>query len=180
MPRLLNNTTHMKLLAKTLILSFMIFGALHVSAQKFGYVSSADLLQLHPKLTEANAELEAFQTSESTALQTAAQAFEAKYRQFEKDMQEGRLSQIEADKQRELLTKEQQDLGQAEQTAQFKVVQKREQLIQPIIKELDEAIQAVGKEGGYLFIFDTSASGSIIYAEEKDDITALVKAKLGW
>jgi outer membrane protein len=170
----------MKFLAKTLIFSFLIFGATQISAQKFGYVSSADLLQMHPKLNEANAELEAFQKAETATLETAAKSFETKYLQFEKDMQEGRLSQIEADKQREILTKEQQDLQQADQTAQFKVAQKREQLIQPILKELDDAIQAVGKEGGYLFIFDTSASGSIIYAEEKDDITNVVKAKLGW
>ncbi len=179
LPRLAK-TRIMKIISKTFILAILVMAAFQLNAQKFGYVNSADLLQMHPQIGEKNAELEAFQKKEAEELQAAAQSFESKYRKFEKDMQEGILSQVQAEKQREALAKEQQDLQQKDQTAQFKVAQKREQLIQPILKELDEAIQAVGKEGGYMFIFDTGASGSIIYAQESDDVTELIKAKLGW
>lgn len=170
----------MKFIGKSILFASLFLVAFQVSGQKFGYVNSAELLQMHPQINEKNAELEAFQKKEAEDLQTAAQSFETKYRKFEKDMQDGILSQVEAEKQRESLAKEQQELQQQEQTAQFKIAQKREQLIQPILKELDDAIQAVGKEGAYMFIFDTGASGSIIYAQESDNVTALVKAKLGW
>ena len=179
MPRSEKNE-NMKIISKTIILAFLVLTAFQLSAQKFGYVNSAELLQMHPQISEKNAELEAFQKKEAEQLQAAAESFETKYRKFEQDMQAGVLSQVQADKQREALAAEQQELQQKDQTAQFKVAQKREQLIQPILKELDDAIQAVGKEGGFLFIFDTGASGSIIYAQETDDVTELIKSKLGW
>ena len=54
----------------------------------------------------------------------------------------------------------------------------RRQLLQPLVNKLDEAVRVVGKEGGYQVIFDTS-NGSALFAAESDDVTALVKAKLG-
>ena len=170
----------MKLLTKTFLLSMMVLCALSVSAQKLGHVNSASLLEIHPKLPEANAELEAFQKSESTAFQTKAEAFQAKVDLYLKDNEEGRLSKIEAEALEQKLGQEQQELATTEQQVQFKFAQKREQLVQPILIELGDAIKAVGKEGGYLFIFDTSAGGTILYSQESDDITDMVKTKLGW
>lgn len=170
----------MKLFTKIAVLALAVLLSMDVQAQKFGYVNSGLLLEMHPKLGEANAELEAFQKTESTAFETQVKAFDAKYKKFAQEYEEGRLSQIEADKAQQTLSAEQQQLAQLEQQTQFKIAQKREQLVQPLLQDLDNAIKAVGSEGGYMFIFDTNGSGSILYAQEQDDVTALVKAKLGW
>jgi hypothetical protein len=58
-------------------------------------------------------------------------------------------------------------------------MQKREQLLQPILNEVDAAIQAIGKDGQYTMIFDTSVSGGLVYAVESDDLMPAAKAKLG-
>jgi outer membrane protein len=55
---------------------------------------------------------------------------------------------------------------------------RRQVLLKPILEKIDVAVKAVGKEGGYTFIFDTS-SGSMLFATESEDITSLVKTKLG-
>ena len=40
------------------------------------------------------------------------------------------------------------------------------------------AIQQLGKEGGYTFIFDSSVQGGMLYAPEGDDVYEQLMAKL--
>ena len=55
----------------------------------------------------------------------------------------------------------------------------QDMLIAPITQKLQNAIQAVGAEGGYTFIFD-QAAGSLLYTgTNAEDVSAKVKAKLG-
>ena len=62
--------------------------------------------------------------------------------------------------------------------AQEKAQNKRQELYTPILKRAEDAVKAVAKENNYAYIFDTSI-GAVIYAQESDDITLLVKKKLG-
>ena len=72
-----------------------------------------------------------------------------------------------------------QESGQQFETVIQQLVQaKREELLKPILDKVDVAIKAVGKEGGYLYIFDTS-TGATLYALESEDVLPKVKAKLG-
>jgi outer membrane protein len=50
-------------------------------------------------------------------------------------------------------------------------------LYSPIIKKAEDAINAIAKEKGYSYIFDTSV-GAVLFAQESDDVMSLVKAKL--
>ena len=63
----------MKFISKTIILAFLVLVASQLTAQKFGYVNSAELLQMHPQINEKNAELEAFQKNEADQLQAIYQ-----------------------------------------------------------------------------------------------------------
>ena len=53
----------------------------------------------------------------------------------------------------------------------------RKQLLQPILMKIDDAIKLIGKENGFSVIFDTS-NGAMLFAQESEDVTALVKKKL--
>jgi outer membrane protein len=59
---------------------------------------------------------------------------------------------------------------QEQQTAMFN----------PIVEKAEKAVQTVGRENGYIYVFDVS-KGSVIYVDttKSTDITPLVKAKLG-
>ena len=50
-------------------------------------------------------------------------------------------------------------------------------LMQPIVQKIKDAIDAVGREGGYSLIQEKGAV--IFFAAPVDDITPAVKAKLG-
>ena len=46
-----------------------------------------------------------------------------------------------------------------------------------MIKRVKDAISAVGKAKGYTYIFDVSV-GSLLYYNDSNDVTTLVKAEL--
>lgn len=149
-----------------------------LAGQKFGYLNSAQLIEAHPKVATANAELEAFRKSLLDPFEVKAKAFEAKYQFFVEEVNAGTLSKVSIQTRQQELQKEQQDLSTEEQQIEFSILQKREQLLQPILMEIDEIIQSVGKEGKYLMIFDTSVTGAVLYGQESDDLTESIKAKL--
>jgi outer membrane protein len=76
------------------------------------------------------------------------------------------------------LQKQQEAIDKYRQEITGQLEQKRQELLKPILEKIDIAIKAIGKENGYAMIFDISA-GSMLYAMESQDITGLVKAKLG-
>ena len=53
-------------------------------------------------------------------------------------------------------------------------------MLEPIVNKIEEAIKAVGQEGGYTYIFDLNTT-NIPYVSEtlSVDVTAAVKTKLG-
>jgi outer membrane protein len=48
--------------------------------------------------------------------------------------------------------------------------------MQPIMDKARKAIEAVGKENGYQYIYDAAG---LLYAQDSDNVLPLVKAKLG-
>ena len=66
------------------------------------------------------------------------------------------------------------------QDAQQQLQQSWMQMLEPIAKKIDDAIKAVGQEGGYIYIFDLNATQiPFINEAHSTDVTAAVKAKLG-
>lgn len=168
----------MKYRLTLLALTFMVAALQTLNAQKFGHLNSAAIIEVHPKVATANTELEAFNKSVSEPFAAKAKAFESKYLFFLEEVNAGTLSKISTQTRQEELQKEQQELSKEEQQIQFSIMQKREQLLQPILAEVDSLIQVIGKEGKYTMIFDTSVSGALLFAQESEDLTESVKARL--
>jgi outer membrane protein len=107
-----------------------------------------------------------------------AKTFESKYLFFLEEVNAGTLSKISQQTRQQELQKEQKDLSTEEQQIQFAIMQKREQLLEPILAEVDSLIQAFGEEGKYTMIFDTSVNGALLYAVEAENVTEAVKARM--
>ncbi len=149
-----------------------------LSAQKFGFVNTSELIESHPQVAVSNAQLEAFSDSLLNPFEAKAKAFEAKYQFFVEEVNAGTLSKVSIDKRTQELQKEQQDLQAEDKRIQFAIVQKREQLLTPILQAIDALLQAIGKEGGYTMIFDASVTGALLYAADADDLTKALKEKI--
>ena len=149
-----------------------------VSAQKFGHINAAQLVESHPKVAAANLQLEAFRDSITAPFEVKAKAFQSKYQFYVQEMQAGTLSRVTAQTREQELQAEQEALGKEEQQIQFAILQRREKLLQPILADLDSIIDTIAKEGKYTMIFDKSANGVLLYALEGDDLTETVRARV--
>lgn len=147
-------------------------------AQKMGHINSGNLLEMMPDIKNADTKLSQFRDQLVAEGDSLYKKLEADYTQYQKDVQSGNLTPLDRQKRETALQEMQQGLQNKEQQSQLLITQKREELLSPILKRMEDAIKTVGKENGYQFIFDTS-TGATLYALETEDVTTLVKAKLG-
>lgn len=167
------------------MIKYLIIGALtlaastQVDAQKFGYLNSKALLAEMPEVKQANSNLEALQKQLQKKGQQMLQSLQTKYQELQRKEQQGELSPKQLEEEATLLKQKEEELGKFEQDMQKQLVEKENQLLQPILDKVNTAIRAVAKENGYEYIFDAS-TGFVLYADESTDVTNLVKAKLGF
>ncbi len=143
---------------------------------KFGYIDSRELLAAMPEAKKADTDLQAYGKTLEDALKTMYTDYEAKGKAYgaqEKSMTDA-MKEV---KQKELMDLEKR-IQDYTQDAQNKIAAKREEIYKPILEKADKAIKDTAKEKGFTYVFDTS-SGGLLYAQESDNILALVKAKLG-
>jgi outer membrane protein len=145
-------------------------------SHKFGHINSAELLQLMPEIKKADSTLQAYQKQLEEQNQTMLNEYQTKVTDYQKN--EATMPDAVKDVKQQEISDLQQRIQQFQQTAQDKFQQKKEELYSPILKKAEDAIKQVAKEHTFSYVFDTSA-GSVVYAQESDDIMPLVKKKLG-
>ena len=144
------------------------------NAQKFGHINSADLLEQMPEVKSADTVLAQYQRTLETQYNDMVNEYTTKLNAFQKNT--SAPDAVKEVKQQELV-----DLQNRIQTfqdgAQEKLQAKKQELYNPILKKAEDAVKTVAKENNYAYVFDTSV-GAVVYAQEGDDIMALVKKKL--
>ena len=166
-----------QLIQASLFAAAMFCGVNAAQAQKIGYLNSAALLAEVPEVKKADANLSALQKQMQKQGEGMAQRMQAKYQAAMERGQKGTLPKAEEEQISKELQVAQSELAKFEEKMQKDLATKREALLSPILKRVDDAIKVVAKEKGYKMIFDSS-TGAIVYADG-DDITVFVKAKLG-
>lgn len=160
---------------------FVTLGMSNVNAQtnnKFGYINSLELLSLMPGVQTADASLKKYATELESLYKNMLAEYQKKIQEYQTGVQGGQMT----DAVRELKEKEIMDLekriGDFEQSIQGKIGKEEERLYAPLQEKAGKAVQEVAKQFGYTYIFE-SGYGSLLYAEESDNILPLVKTKLG-
>ena len=126
---------------------------LSAQAQKFGYINTSEIFNVMPEKA----------TAENT-LKTASDKYEVEFKNLQDAFQK-KMSDYEA--------------ADKDATTPQAIKDRHNQELQDDYVKMQNAIQAVGAEGGYTFIFD-QAAGAIIYTgTNAEDVSAKVKAKLG-
>jgi outer membrane protein len=157
-------------------LFFTMMGA--ANAQKIGHTNAGNLLALMPEAGRADSVLVIFRNEKMMKGDSMGKLFEREYKAFVEAYNAGTVSAANAQKKQEELQKAQQYLQNYGKAMEEDLGILRRQLLQPLVTKLDAAVREVGKEGGYQVIFDTS-NGGALFASDSDDVTALVKTKLG-
>ena len=164
----------LKKIALLVVLFALPLGAM---AQKFAHMNSQEVIVAMPEYTKAQADLEAMSKQYPEEMQRSQAEFNKKVQEFQQ--QADSLPKNIADRRQ----KELQDMAQRQEEFQqdaYQNMQKAQQdALVPIYKKLDEAIQAVGKAEGVIYIFDLARTPIPYVSSESVDVTAKVKTQLG-
>ncbi len=172
----------MKQITKLFILVLMMAAtAFNADAQKFGYLNSAEILSGMTEVKQADSSMEALQKQLQKKGQQMVQAYQTKLQTLQKKEAAGELSPKQIEDEAAALRKEEEKIGKFQQDMEKQMGEKRNTLLQPIFDRVNGAIKDVAKENGYNYIFDRNAAqgSTILYADDSQDVTALVKTKLG-
>ena len=163
---------------KKIALILMLILPMSVFAQKFGHIRSQEILIVMPEYTKAQADIKTMQKQYEDDMKRVEQEFQKKFTAFQEE-QANLPKNILERRQKELQELNERGM-QMQQDAQQELQQSWMEMLEPIAKKIDDAIKAVGQEGGYVFIFDLNAT-QIPFINETyaTDVTSAVKAKLG-
>ena len=139
-------------------------------AQKFGHVNAQDIMQSMPEFIKARGEVEAAAKQYDNDLKAMQDELQRKAQDYDKN-----ASTMKTEESLQQMYQKIQQTAQDNQQALAKLQQEK---ISPITNKLVEAIKAVGKTGGYVYIMDITSGIPYISDTLSKDVTAEVKAQL--
>ena len=160
------------------LVAMLAFGgnAMAQKTIKLGHINSNDLMQIMPGRDSAQTalqkeveELQADMEAMKKEYETKVNDYMAKRDQLSELIRKSKESDLQAMASR---------IEEFQANAQKLLEERQEALLKPIIDRAKKAIEEVGKENGYTYIFDAGV-GAVLYSQDSDDIMPLVKKKLG-
>jgi outer membrane protein len=159
---------------------FFTVAGLNANAQtlKFGHVNSEELIQAMPEFDSATVKLEKFRKELVNALELMSVELNNKNAAYEKESKN--FTEIVKQTKEQELVDMNRRIQDFQTNAQTQMQEKQVELFQPVYGKVDKAIKDVGKENGFLYVFDI-AKGTLLYYDEtkSTNIMPLAKAKLG-
>ena len=163
---------------KRMIMAIAIIGtAITLHAQKFGHVTSEQLLVAMPEYDSAQLKVEELRQHYTLEIERIQVEINKKIEEF--SASEASMSDLIKEAKASEIQELQARLQNYSQTAQQDLQQQGGMVMQPVMDKARKAIDEVAKENGLLYVFDLSAGNPIYTSEESLDMLPLVKAKLG-
>ena len=163
---------------KKIALLLLLIAPMSVFAQKFGHVKFAEILTVMPEYTKAQTDIQAQQKQYEDEMKRASDELTKKFTEYQQE-QANLPKNIQERRQKELQELNEKGM-QFQADAQQQLQKAYAEMMEPIYKKIDDAIKAVGQEGGYVYIFDLNRT-DIPFVNESlsTDVTPAVKGKLG-
>ena len=163
---------------KKILVLLLLIAPMSMFAQKFGYINSKDIIQLMPEFSKAQKEIQDLEKMYTDEFNSYRTELEKKGTEFEKMQKDSVPENILKRRYEELLQMEQrlQQYGQEVQTNLAKAEQEEMMNIQT---KLRDALDAVGRDGGYTCIFDLNGGMPYVSKTLCEDVTMKVRTKLG-
>lgn len=163
---------------KKIALLLLLIAPMSVFAQKFGHVKFAEILTVMPEYTKAQTDIQAQQKQYEDEMKRASDELTKKFTEYQQE-QANLPKNIQERRQKELQELNKKGM-QFQADAQQQLQKAYAEMMEPIYKKIDDAIKAVGQEGGYVYIFDLNRT-DIPFVNESlsTDVTPAVKGKLG-
>jgi len=145
---------------------------------KFGHINRTELIQAMPEFDSARVTLEKLNTELSNTAELLQVELNNKYETYLKESKN--LTDLVRQTKEQELADAQKRLTDFQTNANTTIQEKQVALFTPITEKADKAIKEVGKDNGFIYIFDLSGQVIAYFDETKSvNIMTLTKAKLG-
>jgi outer membrane protein len=144
---------------------------------KLGHINSQEILTLMPERATIEKEISDLQSKWEGELVKMREEYNTKIKEYQ-EKQATMPESIKQARQAEIGEIEQR-ITTTNQTATADLQKKQQELFAPVIEKVKKAITEVGTENKYTYIFDLSSQSIIYQAPNANDVTSLVKKKLG-
>ena len=162
---------------KKMILTLLVALPMSVFAQKFGHFNSADIIQCMPEYAAVQNRLQAISKEHETQLQSMQDELKLKADAYEKV--KATMTDTQKQKREEELTEEYERISQYYQQSKEDLERVQQEERSKLFDKIDQAIEEIGKTGGYVYIMDTTAGIPYISKTLSVDVTKQLKKKLG-
>ncbi len=145
------------------------------AAQKFGTVDAQAIFAAMPETQTAQTQLAEASKKYEDEFNKLKEEFDKKFQEYQA-LDQNSPASIKERREQELQQLDQK-MQQFRMTAQQDLEKQQQTLLSPIETKINDAIKAVGQEGGYTFIFQAGLATFV--GKDVVDVTPDVKAKLG-
>ncbi len=163
---------------KRFVVCLILATALTVSANaqsKIGYINSESIMQTLPEAIDAQKTLDGLVAQWEAELQKMQTDWKKKYDEYDK--KKLILTDVaRADQEKDLRALDQsiQDYRNKKFGQNGELFQKQNEIMKPIQNKIFQVLEDIAKEDNYDYIFDKSGQVLLVYANEKNDLTAKV------
>ncbi len=155
----------------------MLFAPLATFAQqKFGHINAQEVMASMPEFIKVRGEIEATAKQYENDLKAMQDELQRKAQEYDKS--KSTMNETKQKETEQTLMDLQQKIQQAYQDNSQALQKAQNEKMAPITQRLVNAIQAVGKAGGYVYIMDTQMGIPYVSETLSKDVTAEVKAEL--
>ncbi len=154
----------------------IVITSLQINAQtKVGTIEIEFIVSKMPQLEQVQKNLEAYNSDFANQNKTKLEAYQKLIDTYNQNIDSYNDAEKKV-KQDEIISAE-NEIKKFQENASKLVQIKQEELMQPLYKQIGEALESVAKEEGYSQVL--KASNNLVYVDQNYDITLKVMAKLG-
>lgn len=151
--------------------------AVQTGVLKFAYVNSGQILESAPGRSEALAVFEKETLPMRTQIQRMQDSLQSIINEYQKAQPQ--LTPAQRSQREAAIGGKQQEYQQRAQAMQQSAQSRQEELMAPVMEQVNKVIQDLRSEDGYAFIFDSGAQVPFIVSADKNlDITTRVLDRL--
>jgi outer membrane protein len=163
-----------------LVVFFILTGASILLSQKYAYVDSDYILDNIPEYKDAQTQLDELAEEYQKEIEDKFAEIDKLYKTYQAEVV---LMPDEVKKKREQEIQAKEKTVKDLQTQRFgkegDLFIKREEIVKPIQEKIYNAIEEIAEEKNYAFVFDKAGSLTMLYVNDKFDISDDVLDKVG-
>ena len=160
-----------------MILTLLVALPMSVFAQKFGHFNSTDIILYMPEYAAAQSKLQAQAKGYEDQLQEMQDELKLKADAYDKE--KATMTDTQKQEREKELTAKNEIMQNYYQQSQKELEKAQQEERSKLSDKINQAIEEIGKTGGFVYIMDTTAGIPYISKTLSVDVTEQLKKKLG-